>query len=110
MSVPPEEGRSTADVGRHQYGDALMADPLICRRLDAGIAKADALGAKIRAIYLTEIDRALLTRWWSHRWRRKLGSSAVFHPCAYRDHPVRPGKKTIIYTEHGVGVTVPRRA
>lgn len=84
-------------------------DPLIVRRLDAGIAKADALGAQIRAIHLTEADRELLTRWWSRRWRRKLQSNATFHPCAYRDHPVRAGKRTIIYTSHGLGVAVPRR-
>lgn len=87
-----------------------MADPLIVRRLDAAIAKADALGAKIRAIYLTEADRALLTRWDTRVWRRKLRSTATFHPCAYRDYPVRQGKKTIIYTDHGVGVAVPTRA
>lgn len=87
----------------------MSAPPLICRRLDAGIAKAAALGAQIRAIYLTEADRALLTRWQTHRWRRTSGSKAIAHPCSYREHPLRTGKRTIIYTDHGVGVTVPRR-
>lgn len=87
-----------------------MGRPLIVRRLDAGIAKADDLGARIRAIYLTEADRLLLTRWQTHRWRRSTGSGAIVHPCSYRDHPVRYGKHTVIYTEHGVKVTVPRRA
>lgn len=87
-----------------------MADPLIVRRLDAGIAKAGALGAKIRAIYLTEADRELLRRWATHRWRRSTGSSAIAIPCSFRDHPIRFGKRTIIYTDHGVGVGVPRRA
>jgi hypothetical protein len=87
-----------------------MADPQIVRRLDAGIAKADALGAKIRAIYVTDADRELLTRWWTRRWRQSTGSSAIAHPCSFRDHPIRFGKKTVIYTDHGVGVTVPRRA
>lgn len=88
----------------------MSSPPAIVRRLDAGLASAAELGAKIRAIYLTEADRELLTRWYTHRWRRSTGSTAIAHPCSYRDHPVRYGKRTIIYTDHGVGVTVPRRA
>ena len=88
----------------------MSAGPSIVRRLDAGIAKADALGAQIRAIYLTDADRELLTRWWTSRFRRQLGSRAQFIPCSYRDHPIRIGKRTVIYTSHGVGLAVPRRA
>jgi hypothetical protein len=84
-------------------------DPLIVRRLDAGLAKAEALGAGIRAIYLTEADWELLRRWSTRVWRRQLGSKAVFHPLAFRNHPVRSGKRTIIYTDHGVGIHVPTR-
>lgn len=87
----------------------MSGGPLIARRLDAALAKADALGARIRAIFLTEADRALLTRYETHRWRRKLGSTAIFHPCSYRDHPVRTGKRTVVYTDHGVAIAVPRR-
>jgi len=87
----------------------MRPDPEIVRRLDAGIAKAADLGARIRAIYLTEADRALLDRWSTRYWRKELGSKAKFFPCSFRDHPIRSGKKTIIYTDHGVGVHVPRR-
>jgi hypothetical protein len=87
-----------------------MADPLIVRRLDAGITRAEALDARILAIYLTEADRALLTRWWTRVWRRKLGSGAGFFPCSFRDRPIRLGRRTVIHTDHGVAVPVPRRA
>lgn len=86
-----------------------MDDPLIIRRLDAGLARAADLGAAVRAIYLTEADHALLTRCNTRIWRKRLGSRATFTPLSYRDAPIRRGKRTLIYTEHGVGVTVPRR-
>jgi hypothetical protein len=87
-----------------------MEDPLIVRRIDAGLAKVKDLGADVRAIYVTEADRRLLDRWATHRWRRGSGSKARVYPCAFRDHPLRLGKRTIIYTSHGVGVAIPRSA
>lgn len=87
-----------------------MTDPMIVRRLDAAIAKAGELGATVRAVHLTEADWALLTRWSTRVWRRKLHSRAVFTPCSYRDHPICTGRRTLISTDHGVAVTVPRRA
>lgn len=87
----------------------MTGDPLIVRRIDAAIGRAGQLGAGIHAIALTETDRALLTRLFSHRWRRQLRSRAIFHPTEYREHPLRTGKRTMIYTNHGVAIVVPRR-
>jgi hypothetical protein len=85
-------------------------DPLLVRRLDAALAKVASLGANVRAVYVTEADLKLLTRTITHRWRRASGSKAIAHPTTFRDHPLRMGKRTMIYTDHGVGVYLPRRA
>lgn len=48
----------------------MNAGPLIVRRLDAALARAEQLGARILHIDVTPADRALLTRWYTHKWRR----------------------------------------
>jgi len=86
-----------------------VSDPMIVQRLDAALEKVAFRKMDVRAIYLDSADREALTRWWTRKWRKQLGSKAEFIPLAYRDHPVRSGNNSIIYSTHGVGVTVPKR-
>ena len=81
----------------------------LCSRIDAALEKVALRGMEVRAIYLTEADREQLTKEMTRYWRKQLGSKAVFHPCSYRDHHIRPGKSSIIYSTHGVGVHIPKR-
>jgi hypothetical protein len=75
----------------------------IIDRLDAALEKMRARQMDVRAIYLTETDRAALDRAESARWKRKLH---VFH---YQGHDLRTGEESRIYSTHGVPVRIPPR-
>lgn len=74
-------------------------------RIDVALEKMRAEAMDVRAIYLTETDRAALGR----TIKRDFGFHGIVHPHGYRDHIVRPGKHSVIYSTRGVGVTIPKR-
>jgi len=82
----------------------MRLDP-ITDRIDVALEKMRAEGVEVRAIYLTEADRTALGK----AIRRQLGLRAIAHPCGYKDHIVRSGKYSVIYSKQGVGFTIPKR-
>lgn len=74
-------------------------------RIDSALEKMRAQGVEVRAIYLTEIDRKALGKAIKRDW----GFKGTVHPCAYRDHFVKSGKHSIIYSTHGVQFTISHR-
>lgn len=74
-------------------------------RIDVALEKMRAQGVEVRAIYLTEADRKALGRAIKAEW----GFNGTVHPCGYRDHIVRDGKHSLIYSKQGVGFTIPKR-
>lgn len=72
-------------------------------RIDAALERMRGDGMAVRAIYLTDRDRNSLDSVRSGEFGMKL------HSCGYRDHILRSGKKSMIYSTHGVGVTIPQR-
>jgi hypothetical protein len=75
----------------------------IISRLDAALETMAFRKMEVRAIYLTESDRAALDRAESARWKRKM---YVFH---YKGHDLRTGETSRIYSTHGVNVAVPAK-
>lgn len=71
-------------------------------RIDAALEKMRAREENVRAIYLCSLDRKALDRAQSKEFGLKL------HVCGYRDHIVRGGSKSVIYSIHGVGTAVPK--
>lgn len=78
-------------------------------RIDQALEKMRAQGMEVRAIYLDPADDATFVRANTRYWRKALQSRATFHCTTFRDHIVRQGKSSIIYSTHGVGVTIPKR-
>ncbi len=74
-------------------------------RIDAALEKMRWQGMEVRSINLTEKDRAELGR----AIRKEMRVRGKVHPCGYRDHIVRSGTKSIIWSTHGVGTTIPQR-
>ena len=81
----------------------------ICDRIDAALEKVAFRNMEVRAIYLTEADYEALKKHETRHWRKKLGSKATFWPTSYRDHHLRSGNRSIIYSTHGVGVAIPKK-
>ncbi len=72
-------------------------------RIDAALEKMTIRQENVRAIYLCPLDRKALDRAQSKEFGLKL------HVCGYRDHIVRGGAKSVIYSTHGVGTAVPKK-
>lgn len=77
----------------------------IRERIDCALEKMRAQEVEVRAIYLTEADRAALGRAIKRDW----GFKGTLHPCGYRDHIVRSGQRSVIYSKQGVGFAIPKR-
>ena len=75
----------------------------IIERIDAALEKAAFRQLEIRAIYLTEADH----NWLDRALSRRHGVKGSF--LAYRDHQIRRGKSSVIYSTHGVGVAIPKK-
>lgn len=86
-----------------------MSRTCIMARIDCALEKLRARQMAVRAIYLDEVDDAALVKANTRFWRGELGSTAIFHPTEYEGHPLRKGNSSIIYSTHGVGVTIPKR-
>lgn len=76
----------------------------ILRRIDAALSTMAERDMEVRAIYLTETDWDAYNKAQSKAW----GSRCVCF--AYGDHEIRSGKTSIVYSKHGVGVSVPKVA
>lgn len=74
-------------------------------RIDVALERMRAQRVEVRAIYLTEADRKALGREIKREW----GLKSIVHPCAYRDHIVRSGKRSVVYSKQGVEFTIPQR-
>jgi hypothetical protein len=70
----------------------------ICRRLDAALERVSGQGLAVRAIYLDGLDL------------EEFGKAMRGEVGHYAGHQVRVGAKSVIYSTHGVGVTIPARA
>lgn len=82
-----------------------MSRGAIRPRIDAALEKMRAQQVAVRAIYLDPVDLAALDR----DAARRFGGGCRIHVCGYRDHVVRAGKVSRVYSVHGVEFTVPRR-
>lgn len=95
----------------------------IVDRIDAALEKMAARGWAVRAIYLDDEDRAALDAWATKEWR-KGGSEARAHPLSFRDHLIvgaalaiehfrdhelRTGKRSAVYSDRGCQLAVPRQ-
>lgn len=100
-----------------------MKRECITDRIDCALEKMRARGMQVRAIYLTDVDRKELDRWATRRWR-ETGSKASAYALSFKDHPivsrklavehfrdheVRDGATSRVYSTHGVNVCVPAR-
>lgn len=74
-------------------------------RIDCALEKMRAQEMEVRAIYLNDKDLKSLGLAIKFDW----GFTGQVHAHGYRDHIVRSGNKSIIYSTHGVGVAVPLR-
>lgn len=81
----------------------------IVDRIECALEKMRARNMEVRAIYLDEADDAAYIKANTRFWRKALQSKATFFPTMYGEHPLRTGTKSIIYSTHGVGVTIPKR-
>lgn len=72
-------------------------------RIDAALETVRWQGIAVRAIYLTEPDSRALDRVRS----REYGSKLVV--LGYRDHHIRFGKRSAIYSTNGVEIAIPKR-
>lgn len=81
----------------------------ITDRIDAALEKVAFRGMEVRAIYLDDADDEAFVKAHTRFWRKALKSRAIFWPTTYRDHPVRQGSTSVIYSTHGVGVSIPKR-
>jgi hypothetical protein len=76
----------------------------IIRRLDTALDRMAERGMEPRVIYLTWDDWDAYDAAQSKAYGARL---CVFH---YSDIPIRSGERSRIFSMHGVGVDVPRRA
>lgn len=76
----------------------------IIRRLDAALAKMRDGGMEVRAIYLTRPDWDALNDALGKDWGCPL---VTFQ---YQGHEIRSGEYSRVYSTHGVGHNVPKRA
>ena len=75
----------------------------IIERIEAALEKARVRELEIRAVYLSEAD----WRDYDRARSRRYGSRVSCH--SHRGIPIRPGKASVIYSSHGVGIAVPKR-
>jgi hypothetical protein len=75
----------------------------IIDRLEAALEKFAFRQMEVRAIYLTAEDHDKLDRAESARFKKKISV------LEYRGHEIRRGGTSVIYSTHGVGVSVPKR-
>lgn len=73
----------------------------ILDRLDAALEKMRGQSMEVRAICLTDADHLALARAMGKARRRSV--------LQFRGHEIRPAKTSIVYSTHGVGVSVPKR-
>ena len=76
----------------------------IIRRLDAALDKMRAQGMAVRAIYLTADD------WDAFNDARSKEYGTPLVAFQYLGVEIRSGQTSTIYSTHGVGLSVPRRA
>lgn len=74
-------------------------------RIDCALEKMRAQQVEVRAIHLTEVDLKALGRAIKRDW----GFKGIVHPHGYRDHIVRSGKRSAIYSKQGVEFVIPKR-
>lgn len=74
-------------------------------RIDVALEKMRAQGVEVRAIYLTAADRKALGKAIKQEW----GFKGTVHPCGYKNHIIRDGRSSMIYSKQGVGFAVPKR-
>lgn len=72
----------------------------IVARIDSALERMDERQMGVRAIYLDEEDREALDRVMSRHYGSKLLLTE------FREHPLRSGQKSVIYSTHGVGVSI----
>lgn len=82
---------------------------VIFQRIDLALEKMRFRQMEVRAIYLDEEDRDEFDRANTRMWQAKLGSKAKFFATTYREHPLRNGEKSRIYSTHGVETVIRKR-
>lgn len=74
-------------------------------RIDCALEKMRCQGMEVRSIYLDDADLKSLGQAIKFEW----GFAGQVHACGYRDHIVRSGRKSIIYSTHGVATAIPKK-
>ncbi len=74
-------------------------------RIDAALEKCAWQKLQVRSINLTEQDRKALDR----ALTRDFGKPFKVYALGYREHIVRTGTRSAIYSTHGVEVKIPQR-
>lgn len=86
----------------------------IVARLDFAIERAAFRCMAIRAIYLDDEDQRALNDFASEAWGSRVvqlqhgGFPVVSGDAMYRDVSIRPGKRSVLYSKHGVALVVPK--
>jgi hypothetical protein len=86
-----------------------MSRTCIFKRIDAALEKMRFQGMEVRAIYLDPVDDAAFVKANTRYWRKALKSRATFFATTYRDHFLKRGTKSRIYSTNGVEVAIPKR-
>lgn len=72
-------------------------------RIDVALTRFESEGWDVRAIYLDQTDRDALDAARTKEFGMKC------HVCGYRGHPIKLGKRSMVYSTHGCIKSVPKR-
>lgn len=82
---------------------------LIHDRIDVALEKMRAQGMAVRSINLCPSDLAALNKAATEQFNGGRKPRMPVVALSYCSHPVRPSKRSIVYSKQGVGVSVPCR-
>ena len=78
-------------------------------RIDAALEKMRAQGMSVRSINLCPTDLDALNAYATENFNGRCKPRMPVYCLSYREHAVRPSKRSNIWSTHGVPVGVPRR-
>ena len=90
-------------------GLAMTDRAAIHNRIDAALEKMRAQGLDVRSINLCPSDLDALNRVATEAFNGRRKPRMPVYALSYSDHAVRPSKRSIVWSVHGVGIAVPRR-
>ena len=81
----------------------------IISRIETALEKMRFSQMEVRAIYLDDEDDVAFVKANTRFWRKALKSRDTFWPTTFEGHPLRRGKRSLVYSTHGVATTIAKR-